>query len=185
MQECNGASSYHRYLKGDKKAFDDIINLYKKGLMIFIHQHVGNLDVAEDISEDCFVELIVNPHRYKFKSSLKTYLYGIAYNKIKEYYRRKKTVSFVSFEDVSELFSSNDTSNHVIKTEDQNMINHAFSCLPKDYCEVLYLRYFENMSYEDIGKVMKKNVKQIYNLASRAKKQIKEILERDGFIYEE
>ncbi len=96
MQENNGISSYRRYLEGDKEAFNDIIHLYKKGLIGFIYRYVGNVDVAEDISEDCFVELIVNPHKYKMKSNLRTYLYGIAHNKIKEYFRRNKIVSFVS-----------------------------------------------------------------------------------------
>ena len=77
MQEYNGESSYRRYLSGEKEAFNEIITLYKKGLIGFIFRHVGNLDVAEELSEDCFVELIVNPGRYKFKSSLKTYLYAI------------------------------------------------------------------------------------------------------------
>lgn len=185
MQENNGASSYHRYLEGNKEAFNDIIHLYKKGLIGFIYRYAGDVDVAEDISEDCFVELIVNPQKYKMESNLKTYLYGIAHNKIKQYFRRKRVVSYVSIEDVNELFSSDNTSNDIIKSETQTMIYQALSVLPKDYCEVLYLHYFEDMSYEDIGKVMRKNTKQVYNLASRAKKKLKENLEKDGFVYEE
>lgn len=83
MYENNGESSYRRYIKGEKEAFDEIINLYKTGLIGFIFCRIGDMALAEDISEDCFVELIVNPTRYKFKSSLKTYLYGIAHNKTK------------------------------------------------------------------------------------------------------
>lgn len=65
------------------------------------------------------------------------------------------------------------------------MINKALLSLPKDYREVLYLLYFDEMSYEEISKIMKKSVKQIYNLAFRGKTMLKKILEKDGFIYEE
>ena len=185
VQEHNGESSYRRYLEGEKEAFNEIITLYRKGLIGFILRHVGNEDLAEELSEDCFVELIVNPGRYRFKSSLKTYLYGIAHNKLKEYYRRNKSVSFVSLEEAGELYSSDSTDNEVVTAENRRMIHRALVSLPKDYCEVLYLHYFEDMPYEDIGKVMKKNAKQVYNLAFRAKHALKEIFERDGFIYED
>jgi len=91
----------------------------------------------------------------------------------------------VSIEDINELFYSDNTSSDIIKSENQMMIYQALSLLPKDYCEVLYLRYFEDMSYEDIGNVIRKNKKQVYNLVSRAKKMLKENLEKDGFVYEE
>jgi len=181
----SGESSYRRYLEGEKQAFEEIIELYRKGLTGFIFRYISNLDIAEDISEDCFVELIVNPNKYKFKSSLKTYLYGIAHNKVKEHFRRHKSVSFISIEDTTELFSSDDTENMIIEAEKKQMINFALCRLPKDYHEVLYLHYFEDMPYSDIEKIMRKNTKQIYNLAFRAKNALKEILEKDGFIYEE
>ena len=57
--------------------------------------------------------------------------------------------------------------------------------LPKDYKTVLYLIYFEDMSYNEIEKIMKKNNKQIKNLAYRARLSLKEILRREGFNYEE
>lgn len=185
MYENNGESSYRRYIKGEKEAFDEIINLYKTGLIGFIFCRIGDMALAEDISEDCFVELIVNPTRYKFKSSLKTYLYGIAHNKTKEHFRQKKSASFVSIEALDEIVSSDNMSSNVEQAENREMINKALLSLPKDYREVLYLLYFDEMSYEEISKIMKKSVKQIYNLAFRGKTMLKKILEKDGFIYEE
>lgn len=43
MQENSGADSYRRYLEGDKEAFRDIIQLYRKGLIGFIYRYVGNI----------------------------------------------------------------------------------------------------------------------------------------------
>ena len=184
MCENNGESSYRRYLEGDKEAFDEIIHLYKKGLVSFIFCRVGNIDMAEDISEDCFVELIVNPTRYKFQSSLKTYLYAIAHNKTKEHFRRNKSTALVSIEDIGEICSTEDIHSIIDQAESKEMIKASLMVLPKDYREVLHLLYFHEMSYEDVAKIMKKNVKQIYNLAFRGKTTLKNILEKGGFIYE-
>ena len=185
MQKVSGESSYRRYLNGDAEAFDEIINLYKKGLIGFILRYVGDYDTAEDISEDCFVELIVSPGKYKFKSSLKTYLYGIARNKAVGHFRRNKSGSFISLEDAGELVSSLVVEDEAVRSEDKEMLGLALTALPKDYREVLELHYFEGLSYEEIGRVMKKSPKAVYNLAFRAKHALKEKLEKDGFIYEE
>ena len=71
----NGASSYRRFLDGDKNAFDEILDLYRESLIFFINRFVHNLDTAEDLAADSFAELLVNPKRFNFSCSLKTYLF--------------------------------------------------------------------------------------------------------------
>ena len=52
--------------------------------------------------------------------------------------------------------------------------------LPEDMRTAVYLVYFEDMTYREAAKVMKKNRKQIDNLLYRAKKELRNILEKDG-----
>ena len=59
-----------------------------------------------------------------------------------------------------------------------------YKLLPQ-YSEVLYLAYFELLSIPEIADVTKKSVKQVSNLLYRAKSALKEILEKEGFEYEE
>lgn len=49
---------------------------------------------------------------------------------------------------------------------------------------MLYLRYFEELSPQEIAQVMRKTLKQVYNLSSRAKAALKNLLERDDFFDE-
>ncbi|MCR5485088.1 MAG: RNA polymerase subunit sigma-24, partial [Clostridiales bacterium] len=83
----NGASSYRRFLEGDNDAFTEIVKLYRENLIFFINRYVHDLDSAEDISEDVFVELLVHKHRYNFKTSFKTYLFSIARHKAIDHVR--------------------------------------------------------------------------------------------------
>ena len=65
----NGASSYRRFLEGDESGIVDIIRDYKDGLMLYMNQFVKNIHIAEDLTEDCFVRLVVKRPKFKGKSS--------------------------------------------------------------------------------------------------------------------
>lgn len=69
--------------------------------------------------------------------------------------------------------------------EDRN--RHLYTALGKlheDYRTILTLLYFENMSHEEAAAVMGKNKKQVYHLAERGRKALREIMEKGGFAYE-
>ena len=86
----NGASSYRRFLDGDEAAFIPIMETYRDGLIFFIDRYVHDHHAAEDISMDCFVELLVHRHRYNFQVSLKTYLYMLGRSRALSYLRRRR-----------------------------------------------------------------------------------------------
>ena len=69
----------------------------------------------------------------------------------------------------------------VIRTEERNRILHlCMGEMNPDYREVLYLTYFEGMSYLQAAEVMGKNVKQITNMVYRGKESLRGLLEREG-----
>ena len=61
----------------------------------------------------------------------------------------------------------------VIEAEQRRTLTREIDKLPEDMKTALYLIYFENLSYKDAAKIMKKNVKQIDNLVSKSKKILK------------
>ena len=69
----------------------------------------------------------------------------------------------------------------VIRTEERNRILHfCMGEMNPDYREVLYLTYFEGMSYAQAAEVTGKTVKQITNLVYRGKESLRRLLEREG-----
>ena len=69
----------------------------------------------------------------------------------------------------------------VIRTEERNRILHfCMDEMNPDYREVLYLTYFEDMSYAQAAEVTGKTVKQITNLVYRGKESLRRLLEREG-----
>ena len=93
-----GAASYRHFIDGDRDAFGEIVDLYRESLIFFIHRYVNDIDTAEDLAEDVFVELIVHPERFSEKSSLKTYVFAIARNKAIDWIRRHSRLRPVPIE---------------------------------------------------------------------------------------
>lgn len=62
----------------------------------------------------------------------------------------------------------------------KRIVNNALDSLPDDMRVVIHLIYFEDLSYDEAGKVMKKSRKQVDNLLYRAKKELRIILGKDG-----
>lgn len=69
----NGESSYRRFIEGDQSAFDELMDAYRDRLIFFIKGYVRSAEEAQDIAMDTFVEILVHPGRFRFKSSFKTY----------------------------------------------------------------------------------------------------------------
>jgi RNA polymerase sigma factor (sigma-70 family) len=181
----NGASSYRRFLEGDESAFGEIIDMYREGLIFFINRFVRNISVAEELSEDVFLELLIHKHRYNFKNSLKTYLYAIGRHKALDYIRKLARRDEVLFDESVHAAQAPDLDEIFLTGERSRQLHEAIDKLKDDYRTVLHLLYFEDMSAEQAGKVMKKNRKQIENLSYRAKKALKNAMEKEGFCYEE
>ncbi len=175
-----GAILYSKFLNGEETALAKLVEMYGDKLMLFINSIVGNLSISEELMEDVFMELIVKKHHFKGNSSFKTYLFQIGRNKALNEIKRNKKIAYLVD---TELEDTKRVEEEIIKTEEQKHLHEALAKLSKDYKTVLYLIYFEDMSYEEIEKVMKKNNKQVKNLAYRARLGLKEILQQEGFEY--
>ncbi len=176
----NGASSYRRFLDGDESAFEDIMKDLFRGLVFFIDGFVRDTHAAEDIAIDTFSDLVVHRHRYNFKVTLKTYLYMVGRSRALDYIKHRKVIDFVELSEVQNLADDKALEETVLQSEQKRLIHAAIAKLPQDMRAAVHLIYFDEMSYEEAAKVMKKSRKQVDNLLYRAKKELRVILGKDG-----
>ncbi|MDY3309116.1 MAG: sigma-70 family RNA polymerase sigma factor [Eubacteriales bacterium] len=176
----NGASSYRRFLNGDEAAFDDLMEELFRGLVFFIDRYVHDTHAAEDIAIDAFSDLIVHRHRYNFKVSLKTYLFMVGRSRALDYIRHHKIIDFSELSEAEGVSDEQSLEETVLADEHKRTVNAALAKLPEDMRVAVHLIYFEEMTYEEAAKVMKKNRKQVDNLLYRAKKELRIILGEDG-----
>lgn len=173
----NGAEKYRRFLSGDEEAFKEIIDDYREGLIFFINRYVHDSAAAEDLSIDVFTELLVHRRRYNFKTSLKTYLYMIGRSKALNFIRHRKILPETGLSAAENLPSDELSPEEIVlRGETKRAVNDALEQLPEDMRVAVHLVYFEELSYSDASKVMRKSRKQVDNLLYRAKSALRTIL---------
>ena len=176
----NGASSYRRFLEGEKEAFDEIVNAYSDGLIFFINRYTQNVTVAEDLAIDVFTELVVHPKRYNFSVSLKTYLYMVGRSRALNYLKKQKKHTAIDITKVEEVLADEiNLEEQILKDERKRLVSEGLRQLPEDMQIAVHLVYFEDLSYEDTARVMKKTRKQVDNLLYRAKAMLRTILKKE------
>ncbi len=193
MQE-DGLALYRRFLEGDERGLEELISLYQRSLLRFIYGYTRDLALAEDVLQETFIALYFHRNfQPRDGATFKTYLYKIARNKslnaIKRR-KRKKEVSLQSFisplDDERKLQNFLSVSPHAVLEEKERAqaLQSALNKLPTEYRETLTLRYLEGLSPQEIAKITKRKVKQVYNLLARGKTALKRVMEKDGINYE-
>ena len=173
----NGASSYRRYLDGEEAAFEQLVKDYFDLLVGFIDSYVHEVAAAEDIAIDTFSDLIVHKHRYNFRVSLKTYLFMIGRSRALNYIKRRGKFQMVELDLAEGELPKAPSPEQLYDTAQRDQaVRTAMTHLSNDMREVLQLVYFEDMNCAEAAKVMRKTVKQVYNLLYRAKAALRTIL---------
>ena len=181
----NGASSYRRFLAGDETGIVEIIRLYRDGLILYINSFTQNTAEAEDIAEDVFLKLIMKKPKYNGKASFKTWLYTIAGNLARDYWRKNFRHGKVPLESLSEFSDDEiELERMYLKDEQKIQLHRSIKKLSSEYQQILWLVYFEDMSNKEASKIVGKSVHTTGNLVYKARKALKTQLGKDGFVYE-
>ncbi len=178
-----GAVCYKRFLEGQESAFDEIMELLFHRLVFFIDRYVQDPYEAEDLAIETMTELVVHPKKYRFTVSLKTYLFLLGKSKALDHLRKKnrrRTDPVASLKDSAEQGTS--LEDQLQLQEQQRLVHEALAKIPQEMSAVLHLIYFEDLTYEEAAKVMKKTPKQVDNLVYRGKKELRQILGKEAIV---
>lgn len=178
---------YDRYAREHGEAdLRVLFDRYRDSLMMFLYSYTVNMDDAEELMMDTFAALAAGKARYREKAgcSFKTWLYTVGRNLTISFLRKHRRMMLSADGEDPEPGGDPDSPAAEILREEQNReLYRAMSMLKPEYKEVLYLQYFEQLSREEIGKIMKKSIKQVYNLSDRGRKALREKLEEMGYEY--
>lgn len=181
MDTCE--SSYRRYLSGEEDAFDRIVKELFDPLVFFIDRYVSDTAAAEDIAIDVFSELIAHRHRYNFKVTLKTYLFMIGRSRALNYLKHRKHLKETELTDTEHADDRQDLEARFIRSERARLLHEALGKLPEEMRTAVHLVYFDDMSYEEAARVMKKTKKQVDNLLYRAKGALRATLGKESELF--
>ncbi|MFA5095492.1 MAG: sigma-70 family RNA polymerase sigma factor [Candidatus Paceibacterota bacterium] len=170
------------YKNGDQEAFKGLISRYSSPLYNFTAR-LTDKNNASDVVQETFIKVWKNLHKFDpSKASFKTWIFTIAKNTATDFLRKKKSLSFSDMEesinkDGSEninSFSENIPDEELIpdealqKLQDSMLLNKVLDKLPIHYKTILVLHYQEDMTFDEIGKVLDKPLNTVKSQHHRA-----------------
>jgi RNA polymerase sigma-70 factor (ECF subfamily) len=160
---------------GDRDAFAAIYHRYHVGIYQFARAMTGSPTLAEDVTQEVFVELMRTLDRYDSRrGALSTYLYAITRNVCRHKLRRERR--FVGFDlgTAGEPKSADDPSYPVLRSQTVARVRAFIKALPEPYREVLVLCDLQGMSYEAAAAVVDAPVGTVRSRLHRARQQLAE-----------
>lgn len=172
---------YSRYLaEHNEDDFRILLERHRESLTLFLMSFVHNMEDAEELMLDAYAEAAAETS-FSGKSSFKTWLFSLGKKKALMRLRKKRFL-FIPLEEQSDT-TADPPEMDILREESNRQLYQAMECLKAEYRQVLFLLYFEEMSCEETARVMGRSRKQIYNLAERGRKALRNELERMGFDY--
>lgn len=174
------------YKKGNREAFKELINKYVSPLYNFTVR-ITNQNDAPDIVQEIFIKVWKHINRFDAKkASFKTWIFTIARNTIIDFLRKKKSVLFSDLEKDDEenknSFAENIPAEDLLpnevlqKLEDTELLNKTLEKLRPEYTEILMLHYQEEMTFNEIGKILKKSLNTVKSQHQRAILELRKML---------
>ncbi len=176
-------SLYFAFLEGDKASFEELVIRHRHSLVYFIMQYVKSYHVAEDIAQEVFAYIYIKPEQYATQYAFKTFLFMLGKRRAIDFIRKESKYSFVSL-DEADTTDANTLEEVVFKNNDITMLKNQLKELKPEYQQVIILVDLNGLSLSEAAIVMDKSESAIKVLSHRAKKRLKQVLEKGGFSYE-
>lgn len=149
------------YLNGNNNAFDILLERYKDRLYYYIYFIVRSREVAEDIFQETFVKAIVTLQqgRYQPDGKFAAWITRIAHNLVIDQFRQERSENLVSNDETEvDLLNNVSFSEGTIETKMSNSqvlkdVRRLIDELPDCQREVVFMRYYQNMSFKDIADI--------------------------------
>ncbi len=174
----------------DAAAFEELVLRYQRRLLRVLQHLVGNHELAEDLAQEVFLRVFRARKTYepgaKFSTWLFTIANNVASNALRTLSRRKETTlapadsgAFRSsaLEEMAQAGSGLMPARQLDRTEMAEVVQLAVQSLNERQRMAVLLSKFEDMSYADIAETMGMSVQAIKSLLSRARSNLKEVLE--------
>ena len=172
-----------RFQEGDEQAYTELVNRYRDKLITFVYRFVNEFEKAEDIVQDTMLKLYTHKHYYRNIAKFSTWIYTIAGNLAKTELRKRGTrkeirISQMGPEDRDyELPSVAPDTDEVAQSEYiEKKIQAAIQKLPLHFRTVTILRDIQELSYEEISKIVDVPLGTVKSRINRARIQLQKEL---------
>jgi len=167
-------------------AFAGLYDQYYPRIFGYVLRRSANLEAAQDITSETFLKALGKLWQFQWRNvSFSSWLYKIATNEVRQYFRKAEYKKSVSLEELQEqgfeLLSPHDPENELIEAQEKLEQHQEFLevqqrivQLPARYQEVITLRFFEKKQIKEIAEILGKREGTIKSLLHRAVEKLRE-----------
>ncbi len=173
----------------DKDAFSRLFDFYYDKIINYVFRRTLDVEYSKDITSNVFLKALDNINSFKWKNgidSFNAWIFKIATNEINQYFRKQNRYKLI-IDDPEIRFNLKSDDNLAFEIEkkidnDKYLIilSKAIKELKPIYQDILHLRYFEEMPYNEISEILNKNESTVRVYAKRAIEELERVLKKDA-----
>jgi RNA polymerase sigma-70 factor (ECF subfamily) len=157
--------------RGGREAFETLFERYRDGLWRFFRRRLDDAGRCEELVQDVFVALYRNASRYEPRSTVRSYLFAIAYNTLQAERRKAAHRPTEPLGDIAHAMSDPAAT---------LWVRDALAVLDADAREIVMLREYEQLSYQEIADLLRVPLNTVRSRLFRARMDLRAALEGGG-----
>jgi RNA polymerase sigma-70 factor (ECF subfamily) len=174
-EEKDDKTIIFEYLSGTQEALEFLVKKYIKPIYSFVYRNVGDVEAAEDITQEVFIRVWKNIRKFDLNKEFKPWIFQIAKNASIDYLRKRKTIPFSRFENsqgqnmlTETLMEKGPSLIESLNTKTE--FEKTISGLSEKDKSLMQLRHSQGMSFKEIAQKMNSSINTI---KSRYRRTIK------------
>lgn len=160
-------------IKGEPESFTELCRRYYPAMVAIAHSLLGDRHLAEDAAQETFAKAAVKLPQLRQTNKFAGWLAAICRNEAKDMARRENVMQHNDEPSRTEIKSQKDDSGDAVR--------QALKKLTAPSRELVYLKYYDGLSYEQISKVLGISQQAINGRLRRAKRKMADYLRHNGF----
>jgi RNA polymerase sigma-70 factor, ECF subfamily len=170
-----------RWRSGDSVAFEELVRRWQAPISRFLARQVGRTELAADLCQEVFLRVFRAGPRYRESGAFSTWLYRIAVNLARDAVRRRRDVRPLP----DDLAQAAPALSPCEQRERIAAVSAALADLPANLREVLVLRHYEGMNFEQIARILDTPASTLKSRFAAALDRLRTRLAREGWGTEE
>ena len=170
VEEIPDEALMSRVGQGDRAAFETLFIRYREPVWGFFRRRVGDTGSAEELTQDTFLAVLTGASRYEGRGVFRAWLFGIAFNLLMAWRRRRQEVEAFDIEPAAPT----------INQDRALWVRSALAKLEPEEREILMLREYEQLSYQEIAHVLVLPLNTVRSRLFRARAAMRLALDGSG-----
>jgi RNA polymerase sigma-70 factor (ECF subfamily) len=172
-------------LKGRKESYALILDRYKTKVYGLLRSMGATSVDAQDLAQETFIKAYCKLPQYQLESSFAAWLYKIAVNTLKDFYRKKIPIpienAYGALEETEQRKQgANVPERKYLNKELREELRQLLYTLPEQHRLIMVLRYSNDLSYGEIASIVGVSERKVSNCIYRAKKNLRKQLGQKG-----